>query len=258
MREQRRQVYKYFGTFTRALVTIFEISFASHVPVCRTVMENVDEGYAIFFLIYKCVVGLSIMKVITGVFLHETFKVCSEDDELMIIQKKRAMEEHKKKMEKLFARVDESGDGVLSKDEFTKVMKDEWVKTWLSAMDLDTSHVERLWKLVDDGDGNVTAGELVKGVSKLKGAAKSVDMNHIVHEIDSIKAFSKRIFRDVGEMRSNLLIVAGRVEAVGLSERGWLDPAMLLKSPGKNDHVAQASAWSCLSQEYTNITVDSI
>merc|ERR1719181_650019 len=107
---QYTTVFKYFGTFSRALVSIFEISFASHVPAQRALMENVDETYAWFFVGYKCIVGLSVFKVITGVFLHETFKVCSEDDELMIIQKKRQLKKYIRKMQNLFDKVDESGD----------------------------------------------------------------------------------------------------------------------------------------------------
>jgi voltage-gated sodium channel len=204
-RAKRAEVYLYFGTFTRSLISIFEISFANHVAVTRTVMENVEEYYAIYFLLYKCVVGLSVFNVVIGVFLHETFKVCSEDDELMIIQKRRTQKEHIRKMNRLFSKVDESGDGLLSKDEFEKVMKDEWVHTWLSAMDLDISHVDRLWELVDDGDGNVTADELVEGVSKLKGAAKSVDLNHMAFEFQALKAVVEDVRADIRNMDTKMV-----------------------------------------------------
>lgn len=218
---QRREVYEYFGTFSRALISMFEISFASHVQVSRTILENVGEGYVFFFLVYKLLVGLSVMKVITGVFLHETFKVCSEDDDLMVIQKRRAMKEHMKKMNKLFERVDADDDGCLIWEEFENVMNNnEWLRSWIGAMELDTTDAKRLFRLLDDGDGHITADELVKGVTRLKGVARSVDMNHMELEVDLLK-------QEVSEMHSKIMTthkeMSSRIDA---ATAGGLNPSV--------------------------------
>lgn len=233
----KKKVYEYFGTFTRSLVTIFEISFASHVPVCRVLMENVHEAYAIFFMVYKLAVGLSVFKVITGVFLHETFKVCSEDDELMIIQRKRNQQKYTAKMKKLFAKIDERGDGTLSWEEFDQVMRTDEVRMWLGAMDLDTRHPDRLWRLLDDGDGSLTAPELVKGISHLKGPSKSADMHHLIRELADVQ----KVVTDIHyEMRN-------RVHQIDVPKLPPLDPACFqactsvvanpLVAPKNNVHV---------------------
>jgi len=159
-------------------------------------MEEVNEAYAIFFLAYKCLVGLSVFKVITGVFLHETFKVCSEDDELVIIQKKRTLRKNTIKVEKIFKEVDKSGDGVLEWEEFEKIAKDPWLVDWLSAMDLDAKNAARLWKLMRNADGRLTAEDLVKGVSRLRGQAKSIDMNQVVMELDEFRASLEAVCRN--------------------------------------------------------------
>lgn len=185
--KSRSEVYSYFGTFTRSMISMFEISFASHAPIMRIIMNEVGEGYALFFVVYKCIVGLSVMKVITGVFMHETFKVCSTDDELMVIQHKRAVLEQTRKMEKLFKKADSSQDGKLSWQEFQKIMVDPWLVHWLSAQELDTHHIERLWELMDeDHNYHITPQELVMGVDMLRGTAKSIDMNHAIHCIDEL------------------------------------------------------------------------
>merc|ERR1712224_582629 len=89
-------------------------------------------------------------------------------------------------MKQLFSKVDKNGDGDLSWEEFEAVTKNDWVRTWLSAMDLDITHAERLWRLMDDGDNKMTADELVKGISRLKGPSKSIDLLHLAHEIGLI------------------------------------------------------------------------
>jgi len=222
----KKLVYAYFGTLTRSIVSIFEISFASHVPVCRAVMENVGEGYALFFLAYKCVVGLSVFKVITGVFLHETFKVCTEDDELMVIQKKRTMKKHTIKMNKLFKKVDATGDGLLTWEEFESVLKNESVRTWLSAMDLDCRHPDRLWRLMDCGNGTLCAEELAKGVSRLKGLSKSADLNHVICELEDIRASVEGNHRVLHDHVSTMKSKAGNSQH-DYSRLPPLDPAYL-------------------------------
>merc|ERR1740130_2533764 len=111
-REGRELLYGYFGTFTRS-----EMTLANWVPVSRALQDYVNEWYGLFMLIYKFTVGFAVVKVITGVFLHETFKVASSDDELMIVQKQRATQQHEQKMMRLFTQVDKSNDGLLSRQE---------------------------------------------------------------------------------------------------------------------------------------------
>eukprot|EP00928_Gymnodinium_smaydae_P043323 TRINITY_DN29052_c0_g1_i2.p2 TRINITY_DN29052_c0_g1~~TRINITY_DN29052_c0_g1_i2.p2 ORF type:complete len:344 (+),score=84.34 TRINITY_DN29052_c0_g1_i2:1545-2576(+) len=125
--------------------------------------------------------------VINGVFMQETFKVASTNDRIMIRQKEKATKLHTKKMKHLFAQADDSGDGILNKDEFLEVMDDPSVKTWLAAMELDAGDPETLWELLDDGDGHLTAEELVKGVGKLKGTAKSIDLVTLLHDFRRVE-----------------------------------------------------------------------
>merc|ERR1719171_1919048 len=82
--EARKQVFSYFGTFTRATLTMFEVTLANWAPACRLLSNNVSEVYGLVFVLYKLIVGFAVVKVITGVFLHETFKVAQGDDDLMI------------------------------------------------------------------------------------------------------------------------------------------------------------------------------
>ena len=37
----RQKVFLYFGSFTRSMVTLFEITLGNWVPVCRTLMDNI-------------------------------------------------------------------------------------------------------------------------------------------------------------------------------------------------------------------------
>ncbi|OLP87442.1 hypothetical protein AK812_SmicGene31333 [Symbiodinium microadriaticum] len=190
---QKIEIFQYFGTASRAMFTMFELTL---------------EYFAIFNVAYKLVVGFAAVGIINAVFMQETFKVASSDDNVMMRQKdlgnasllERDLRLHTKKMKTLFEAADESGDGVIDLDEFRKIFELEEIRchvtfraaadkrvearTWLSAQDLPVSNPDLLFKLLDDGDGGLTADseELVKGVDRLKGSAKGMDLEAFVME----------------------------------------------------------------------------
>merc|ERR1712034_25122 len=102
--------------------------------------------------------------------------VAACDDTLMLLQKQREIRVHTRKMKCLFEAADASGDGSLDIDEFRAILQKIQVRTWLAAQGLDASDADKLFLLLDDGNNSLTAEELVKGVSRLKGAARNLDL----------------------------------------------------------------------------------
>lgn len=184
---RRQVIFEYFGSCSRALLTMFEITLGNWPPVARLLQEHVDEGYVAFALIHKLTIGFAVIGVINGVFMQETMNVASSDDQLMMRQRERAQRLHTKKMEALFALADESGDGLLDYQEFMNILVKPEVKSWLAAQGLDVSDAELMFVLMDDGDEQISADELVKAASKLKGPARSIDLHNLMMEHDDLK-----------------------------------------------------------------------
>eukprot|EP00435_Cladocopium_sp_Y103_P051045 s169_g15.t1 len=216
-------IYWYFGTFTRSLLSLFEMTLANWPPVARLLMENVTDFWVPVCLFHKLTMGFAVVGVINGVVMQETFKVAHMDDTVMVREtfgedsggspgKQRAMRAHLAKMSLLFDEADTSGDGRLDLEdhqgwmeiankpwgvmlEFKSILDDYEVKIWLAAMDLDVSDVEELFQMLDDGqeplrapgtpdvDGRLSAEELVRGVAKLRGAARAMDLRKI-HQLN--------------------------------------------------------------------------
>merc|ERR1719223_2026621 len=150
--QAKDEVFMYYGTFTRSTLTMFEITLGNWMPPCRALVENVHESYMIFFLCHKLIIGFSVVTVISGVFIQETFKVATTDDKIMLMQKERSAKTHRQKMMSLFEHADVDFDGSLTIEEFNRVVNDPQVKTWLSSMGLDVDDVDTLFRLIDDGD----------------------------------------------------------------------------------------------------------
>ncbi|CAJ1408869.1 unnamed protein product [Effrenium voratum] len=192
---KRVEVFEYFGTASRAMFTMFELTLANWTIAGRTLSENVSEYFAIFNVAYKLVVGFAAVGIINAVFMQETFKVAASDDTVMMRQKERERRLHTKKMKILFEAADESGDGVIDREEFRRVFDMPEIRTWLAAQDLPVADPDVLFKLLDDGDNELTAEELVKGVDRLKGAAKSIDLEAFIMEH---RSFAKQVCSKLG------------------------------------------------------------
>lgn len=184
--EARREIFNYFGTFSRSMISMFELTLANWPKICWVLVNEVSEWYGIVVLIYKVVVGFAVVIVVTGVFLHETFKVASSDDELMLVQKQRQTKSHVRKMERLFKEADTSCDGLIDREEFKNILTIDKVKTWLGAMELEVSDPDLLFDFLDDGDEAITVAELIDGVARLKGAARNIDVVALMRTVNGL------------------------------------------------------------------------
>jgi len=186
--EVKRQVFQHFGTYDRTIFTMFELTLASWVPVCRLLMDKVSVSAGCAVLVFKVVVGFALMRVIVGVFLLETFKTAASDDELMIAQTKRSQLQHALKMKRFLMEADKDSDGLIEKNEFKAYLRTEGVRPWLTAQGIDEEDDELLFSLLDtDGNGKLTPTEVSRGISRLKGPARSMDVVSLMHMVSLLQ-----------------------------------------------------------------------
>lgn len=185
---ERQGIYKLFGTFTRSLFSLFEMALGNWPTISRALAENVTEWFMLFTVLHKLTIGFAVLGVVNSVFIQETLKVAAIDDRLMVRQKQRAMRTHRAKMQTLFKHTDTDGDGNMDLTEFRQVFAVPEIRTWLSSMELDSvGDVDKLFTLLDNGDGLVTQAELIDGVAKLKGAARSIDLIYLTQELEALR-----------------------------------------------------------------------
>ncbi|CAE7582625.1 unnamed protein product [Symbiodinium natans] len=152
----REQVFRYYGTFTRTILSMFEIMFANWGPPCRVVVENVSEWFSIFFLCYRCVLGFAVLNVVNSVFVQQTMKTASSDEELAFRQKEKDIALYNRKVKKLFKTIDSSGDGAINLEEFSKLVKSPKLQFWMSQLELEYHDLLSLFEFLDNGDGQIT------------------------------------------------------------------------------------------------------
>jgi len=185
---ERLEVYRYFGSFTTSLFSMFELTLANWPPISRILYENVSEWFILITIVHKLTIGFAVIGIINGVFIQETFKVAQLDDELMFRRAQRGERVHAEKMRRLVATADSSADGELDLDEFRGIFANPALQSWLASMELVPGDVDLLFRMMDDGNGTLTVDEMIRGVAKFKGSARNIDLHILLAEQQRLRA----------------------------------------------------------------------
>merc|ERR1719221_2601377 len=184
----RLKIYNHWGSFMRAYVSMFEITLANWGPNCWLLMNEVHECWGFFFIFWRCCFGFAVIQVITSVFIQHTFKVASRDEDVMIQEKQKASEAYLKHLDKLFTSLDESCDGLISREEFDAALKQPRVKYWFGALGVDVSDVPKLFLMLDNGRGQISKQEFIDGLKRAGGAVQHMDIVAIKHDLKQLKS----------------------------------------------------------------------
>merc|ERR1711920_1198134 len=124
--EKQEELFRAWGSFVRAMVTMFEITLANWGPPCHLLMEHVSIWWGLVFVIYKSTFGLAVVQVIMSVFTQQTFKIAGQDEVVMIKEKQQASRLMAMRLDSLFDRIDALGDkdDKITRNEFQRACAD--------------------------------------------------------------------------------------------------------------------------------------
>jgi len=177
--DARFAVFRYYGSFSATLLTMFEVLFANWAPPCRVLIDNVSEWYTLVFIVYRCFVGFAVLNVVNAVFVQSTMKVAQADEEFILREKHRSEQAFQRKVSALFRQADTSGDGKIDMKEFKRLLKAPKLNLWLSQLEIETRDLWGLFKMLDNGDGEISLEEFEAGTQRIKGMAKSFDLAQV-------------------------------------------------------------------------------
>jgi len=185
--DKRLQVFMYYGTCSRSMLTMFEMTLGNWMPPCRALVENVSEWFMLLFVAHKLVVGFSVVSVINAVIVQETFKVATSDDRVMLMAKKRSGKTHHAKIVELFKHADADGDGALTRREMRIAFSHPDVQSYVSALDLNVDDAANLFAMLDtDNDDLLSLAELSAGMLHLRGAATNYDVQRLLRSVEAM------------------------------------------------------------------------
>merc|ERR1719424_833596 len=110
--ELRKWVFEHYGSGARAFYTLFEATLSGGWPnYARPLIEGVGVGYALFWLFYVLIVVFAVMRVVGALFLQNTLKMASADEELMHMEKMNKKNAYIAKLRDFLTGSDKDGSG---------------------------------------------------------------------------------------------------------------------------------------------------
>lgn len=180
--EVRREAYHYFGRWTYSALTMYQITLAPGpwAPIGRLLIYRVNIGFAAFFVLYGWIVTFAVVRVISALFLKQTLAAAAGDGEVAVIERMERKDKDVARLLEIFDLGDADHSGMLDWDEFQAMMSTPKVAAWLSMLELDIHDMSQLFRLLDDGDGQVSHSEFVAGVLRCRGGARGVDISSLL------------------------------------------------------------------------------
>lgn len=168
----------HWGTLATAMETLFAASTGGlHWQSLGGPLFAIGPSYYMILLIYMSFTLFAMLNVITGLGVQVAMSVCQKDYEAVVHEIAEANEATVARLRHMFNATDGDGDTSVSWDELAVALKRKEVIGFLSALDIEPLDAERLFRMLQRGGQSVVpVPELIAGLMKIKGNAKSVDM----------------------------------------------------------------------------------
>jgi len=177
-------VVESFSNLPRALLALF-MAIAGGVDWQDVIFPLFQIGsfYGITFFFYIFFVTFGVLNVVTSMFVDSAFQVSQRDRETVVQSQLSRDYEYVSNIKEFFLQADTDNSGSLSWEEFNSYLSDPKVQAYFTALELDVTQARALFKLMDvDGTNAVEITEFIDGCTRLRGSAKSIDVNMLLYE----------------------------------------------------------------------------
>lgn len=183
--ELRQFMFTHFGTWTSAMLTIFEVTMAPGGFVrYRRLYEEVHAVFGVFFVVYVCVVTFAVVRVITALFLKATLAASASDEMILAQEHVRTHVEYVASLKLLCLNgCDDFRQGepvdracVVTRDVLQSLLQEPHFKDWLKHVSLDAATIRRIYNILEQGsDGKVDFDEWADAVVQLARPSQHVE-----------------------------------------------------------------------------------
>jgi len=137
------------------------------------------------FIGYICFTYIALLNTVTAVFIKCAFLRFEHDREFVIQQELDEKREYLLDVKGIFCELDEDNSGTINAKELLEQIKNPDVAAYFSKLGVDTDEVDKLFELMDeDGSGFITQEEFLWGCLRLKGWAKSLDLEILQRDVN--------------------------------------------------------------------------
>lgn len=204
--ETRIFLYTYYGTTSRTVLTMFQITMSAGqwALVGRPVIENVSPIFGVFYVLYVGGVTFAVIRIIAALFLRQTMEVATRDERVMRNEAVLSKRRYSEAVRDLFIDSDEKGIGRVTFEQFQIFIKSDEGQDWLDELQLEDEDATAIFQLANDGAGALTIDEYLSAVFRLKDTTKQIDMLILQLEAKKNGKLMKKMLRELREVAKQI------------------------------------------------------
>jgi len=178
------EVYRIFGSFDRTIYSLIQALLGGiNWGVIADALLTIDWTSALLFLFYIFFSMIAVLNIITGVFVDNAVETSKMERDYLVQKQIELKEKYLQEMRQLFSDMDRDASGSISLEEVKAYVEDPRVHAYLQVLGLEADDAEKLFRLLDtSGSESVSVDEFLEGCMRLKGAARSIDMQQLLAE----------------------------------------------------------------------------
>jgi hypothetical protein len=194
--EVRNDNWEAWGTFPRAAFSAFQLmTFDSWASLTQDIRHrSLLCWLLIFWFIGIC--SLVLLNVGTAIVVESTFTAALKDVDMVRKHKEAQQQKQVDTLYAMFKELDEDGSGNLGINEFTDVLDDPLFIIRIQTLEIQIEELPDVFKILDDGDGEVSMQEFIAGMIKITAPIGAKDTFSCYNRM---KAYEK-LLRRTGEI----------------------------------------------------------
>jgi len=180
--EEYAEVQKEYGSVGHTMYALFlAMTGGRDWGEIAGIISNAGYVYSAVVICFVFINLFSVLNIVTGIFVDGAIELAKRDRAMMIEKNTIHREANRAHLASLLSQVDADGDGVISKDEFFGALQESGVQEFMDALGIDPDNAAEVFLLLDsDSDGHIDVVEFIAGMEKIRGEARSVDIQMLL------------------------------------------------------------------------------
>lgn len=200
--EQISMAVKYFGSLERTMYTLLQmttngVSWGELTTLCM----NINWMAGVLAVVYVLFAIIAMLNVFTGVFVDNAVQNAKKQKDAQLEAELESRRQWVERISEFFMAADEDGSGVIDLEETRCLLESPSMNTYFKLIGFDFSDSSRLFSTFDkDGSGAVSFSEFVEGCEKMRGPARSVDVqmlaadvNHMLQRLENLVQHEEKV-----------------------------------------------------------------
>jgi len=175
-------IQRYWGSVSTAMLSLYKASTNGEGwAEMADALKPAGAAFYILFILYIAFFMFVVMNTLTSLFIEATIQNAEKDKNMMIREELQRKSEYVSWAVELFNNIDQDASGDISEDEFRKHANNPELLAFASSLELDVTDIAQFYNMLScRGKYNVDVDTFVNGCIKLKGTARSMDLQTLI------------------------------------------------------------------------------